>query len=497
MIEVDGKAYTVGHKQDRAVAIRAPDGTERLLAPDTMVRLMGGVTDFAQPRYFKVVYVFDISQTEGQELPTIEVPSLTSEIDDELWQRFLDYTAGLPVTVSFQGKPNLAPDIKGYFKPVPGEVWVKPDEPRAQQAKTLLHETAHYHTHQEPVGEADHETIAESVAFVVGAHFGFDTGVRSFPYVALWAQDMEVLKRNLETIRTVSIKMIDSMSVMARVEKSEHSPISEEELRHLIDQVPDENNPDLINYWQSIEGYEVYLEGWADACLSGTGFPPMERGGTSEKIEYIEDMTKDILQRIAEERGLILVDGGFKELEDAENLYGVTWGIYSKDISREMHDTTLQGPGITIPVPAQYAKFKVETKLVRSRAWDPELDMRIGRPGDAIDVSRKIEGSDRERVLALYLDTKNNLVGVQQVSIGERSAAMIAPDVVYRTAVLTNSAGIIMIHNHPSGSVEASPEDIAAAQRLRDGARLMDVEVLDFIVVGDGRSNSFKERGLL
>ena len=59
------------------------------------------------------------------------------------------------------------------------------------------------------------ETIAESVAFTVGAHFGFDTGVRSFPYVALWAEDKKVLEQNLADIRKVSTKLIDTLKPQA------------------------------------------------------------------------------------------------------------------------------------------------------------------------------------------------------------------------------------------------------------------------------------------
>jgi uncharacterized SAM-dependent methyltransferase len=65
------------------------------------------------------------------------------------------------------------------------------------------------------VDRADAETIAESVAFTVGAHFGFDTGTRSFPYVALWSQDKKVLETNLAAIREVSSKVIDALELTA------------------------------------------------------------------------------------------------------------------------------------------------------------------------------------------------------------------------------------------------------------------------------------------
>lgn len=112
-----------------------------------------------------------------------------------------------------------------------------------------------------------------------------------------------------------------------------HERVSREllmEVERLIEEVPDENDPDVINYWRFLsDKYIVYLEGWCDECLAGTGFPPMERGGTAGKIQYMEDLTPGILKEKAKERGLRLLQGGFKELEEADNLYGVTWGIYA------------------------------------------------------------------------------------------------------------------------------------------------------------------------
>jgi len=108
----------------------------------------------------------------------------------------------------------------------------------------------------------------------------------------------------------------------------------------LIEDMPDTADPSEINYWVTIGDKEVYLEGWSDECLAGTGFPTMERGGTAEKLTYIEDHTPLILSRKAKERGLKLIKGGFKELEEADNLYGVTWGIYAQQSS--------SNPGLTV-----------------------------------------------------------------------------------------------------------------------------------------------------
>ncbi|MDD5700493.1 MAG: ArdC family protein, partial [Dehalococcoidales bacterium] len=165
----------------------------------------------ATPRYFRAVYVFDLSQTEGKPLPEFEVPALTGEANEELFSQVLDLAREQVLTVSFESKPEQDPDIKGFYS---GKlIWVRPEESRAQQLKTLLHEMAHYYTEGVMgISRKDAETIAESAAFAIGARFGFDSGVRSFPYVAIWSRDKKVLEENLAAIRKVTGKMIEGLA---------------------------------------------------------------------------------------------------------------------------------------------------------------------------------------------------------------------------------------------------------------------------------------------
>lgn len=119
----------------------------------------------------------------------------------------------------------------------------------------------------------------------------------------------------------------------------EPKSISEKKLKKLIDGVPDVDNPEkvCISYWQKVEGKLLYLEGWADACLAGTGFPSIEEGSWDDKIDYIKDLTPEILQRKAKERDLKFIEGGFIEKTDEdfpEHLYGVTWGLYEEEKSK-------------------------------------------------------------------------------------------------------------------------------------------------------------------
>lgn len=225
-VRIGSLEVLVGQRVNGNIAVTEMDtGAVNHFPSDTLVTIVTMEAMTGSPIYFKVVYVFDIKQTEGKELPTWEVPTLTAEVSEELWQKVLDFTASKKVTLSFEPKPDQDPEIKGWCNMTTGEIWIKPDEPRAQQTKTLIHEDAHHLTGLVPgLAEKDHETIAESVAFVVSAHFGFDTGVRSFPYVAVWAREAEVLKRNLEAVRKLSAQMIDEMETLHRREINVYCP---------------------------------------------------------------------------------------------------------------------------------------------------------------------------------------------------------------------------------------------------------------------------------
>jgi hypothetical protein len=103
--------------------------------------------------------------------------------------------------------------IKGYFTPDTKEICVGTRLSQTHALKTLIHETAHLlSSEQQDLMRADKETLAESSAFVVLSHFGIDSSEYSFPYVARWAQDKAVLKRNLELIQTTAHTIISGIS---------------------------------------------------------------------------------------------------------------------------------------------------------------------------------------------------------------------------------------------------------------------------------------------
>jgi DNA repair protein RadC len=114
-------------------------------------------------------------------------------------------------------------------------------------------------------------------------------------------------------------------------------------------------------------------------------------------------------------------------------------------------------------------------------------------------VNRYLEGVDREHFVVLLLDRKNQLIGINTVSIGSLTASVVHPREVYKVAILSNAAAIICAHNHPSGDPQPSQEDRALTARLVVAGKLLGIDVLDHIIVGDEskRYFSFADEGLL
>lgn len=109
---------------------------------------------------------------------------------------------------------------------------------------------------------------------------------------------------------------------------------------------------------------------------------------------------------------------------------------------------------------------------------------------DSANLFRRYLGPvDREHFLVALLDRKNKVIGINLVSIGSLTAAVVHPREVMKPAILSNAAAIICCHNHPSGDVQPSQEDRTLTYRLWKAGNLLGIEVLDHIILGDGTSN--------
>ena len=169
---------------------------------------------------FKVVSVFDVSQTEGKELPDIAVDMLTGDVE-----RFQDVFAALektsPVPIGFE---KIAGNSHGYYHLEEKRIAIDEGMSELQTIKTAIHEIAHAKLHdidpnapkEEQAGRPDRRTCevqAESVAYAVCQHYGLDTSDYSFGYVAGWSsgRELDELKSSLETIRSTAAEIINSI----------------------------------------------------------------------------------------------------------------------------------------------------------------------------------------------------------------------------------------------------------------------------------------------
>ena len=120
----------------------------------------------------------------------------------------------------------------------------------------------------------------------------------------------------------------------------------------------------------------------------------------------------------------------------------------------------------------------------------------VGGPGSAAAILQsRLEDETVEICLVLLVNTKHRLLGVHELGRGTLDRCVVHPRDVFKAAILANAAGVIVCHNHPSGDTEPSPDDVALCGRLRLAADIIGIDLLDFVVIGDGRYYSFKEMG--
>ncbi|WP_138496240.1 RadC family protein [Paenibacillus pinistramenti] len=141
------------------------------------------------------------------------------------------------------------------------------------------------------------------------------------------------------------------------------------------------------------------------------------------------------------------------------------------------------------------AGIEIGRRLARSVRRDAVV---IRSPKDAAEiVMDQLRYLNKEHFICLFLNTKNHLIGQETLSIGSLNASIVHPREVFRAAVKCSSASIVCVHNHPSGDPSPSPEDIQITKRLCEAGEIIGIDVLDHLIIGDGRFVSLKEQGLM
>ena len=215
--------------------------------------------EYVIPR-FRVTTVFDVSQTDGEPIPSLEVNELTASVKD-----YALLTAAIeqvsPVPMRFD---EIEGDAKGYYSDADKEICIQVGMGESQTIKTMIHEVAHAMLHNsdfmkqhgEEKDRLTKETEAESIAFTVCSALGIDTSDYSFPYVASWAsgKEMKELKDSMDTIRLTAADFLEKLEAavaersaerMTAMQYAEKLIADKEQVKTIFD---DEQRDLIVNF---------------------------------------------------------------------------------------------------------------------------------------------------------------------------------------------------------------------------------------------------------
>ena len=137
-------------------------------------------------------------------------------------------------------------------------------------------------------------------------------------------------------------------------------------------------------------------------------------------------------------------------------------------------------------------------RLVREPGTATRPAVKIRNPGDVQRLLvERVRQLDQEAFYVVALDSQSQVRAVHEVTRGILNSSLVHPREVFRTAILAGAAGIILVHNHPSGDPTPSNDDRAVTRQLVDAGRLLDVPVYDHVILAGERYVSFAEAGLL
>lgn len=138
-----------------------------------------------------------------------------------------------------------------------------------------------------------------------------------------------------------------------------------------------------------------------------------------------------------------------------------------------------------------------ERQVVREEAPAYLQARRISRPEDVYELLHDLQRETKEHFLALHLDGKNRIICLDRVSTGSLNQSIVHPREVFKGALLSSAAAVVLVHNHPSGDPTPSTEDREITRRLREVGDLVGIKVLDHVIVGEDRYVSFSEQGII
>jgi len=172
--------------------------------------------------------------------------------------------------------------------------------------------------------------------------------------------------------------------------------------------------------------------------------------------------------------------------------------IFELFAGRALSPVTPEEISASCSLPAAEAeRLSASIELARRLLWPDDGFGPIRSPRDACRAAAGIRSAAREHFLALYLNARNSIIHQETVSIGSLNANIVHPREVFRPAITRSAAAVILVHNHPSGDVTPSQEDLNLTARLVEAGRLLGIEVLDHLIVAESRYLSFRSESYL
>lgn len=202
---------------------------------------------------------------------------------------------------------------------------------------------------------------------------------------------------------------------------------------------------------------------------------------------------------------------GFHDYEIVELL--LTLGTPRKDCKQMAKDAIKEFSGLRGVFDASYEELQKVRGIGSSNAFGLKLFQAVSERLAKEKISEKILLNSskavadylqksiglkkKEHFIMLSIDARNNLIKISDISVGSLNASIVHPREVFKEAIQSSAAQIIIAHNHPSGNSEASPEDVALTRRLAEAAKIIGIELLDHIIVTRDNFSSLKEQNLI
>ncbi len=186
---------------------------------------------------------------------------------------------------------------------------------------------------------------------------------------------------------------------------------------------------------------------------------------------------------------------GHSVLRVAEELLQKFGSIASLASSSVSKLTTVDGIG-NDKAATLMAAFELSRRIDFDKKW--LSNQKITSPADVAELFIPIfRDLNKEHFMVVCLSTGNKIIRYETISIGSLNSNVVHPREVFKVAIENNSANIILIHNHPSGNLEPSNEDIRLTNRLKEAGKMLDINVFDHIIIGGSNFRSFVDARIL